>query len=413
MKNDKSEVLAIIPARGGSKGIPRKNIRLLAGHPLIAYSIEIAKRSSSVTRVIVTTDDQEIASVAKSLGAEVPFLRPSELAQDDTRDLPVFQHALKWLKENEGYQPKAVVQLRPTTPIRERNSVDQAVKILMENPLADSVRSVVIPDKNPFKMWQINPDGFMQPLIPIKDMAEAYNAPRQVLPSAYWHSGQVDVIRPETLLRKNSMSGEKILPIILDPMYSIDIDTLDTWQYAEWVIRSHKLDLIYPGREPRPWPAHVSLVAFDFDGVMTDNRVWVDEGGHEVVAAYRSDTFGISRLAAQGIPAIVISTETNPVVEARCRKINIEYIQGVKDKARVLTDILNQRGIDPAGVIFVGNDINDLGCFGLAGFAVAVADALPEALSVADHVLSKKGGHGAVRELCELILELTITGIWR
>ena len=400
-----NEVLAIIPARGGSKGIPRKNIRLLAGYPLIAYSIELARQSKQVTRVIVSTDDEEIATIAMGLGAEVPFMRPPELAQDDTRDLPVFQHALRWLKDNEGYQTKAVVQLRPTTPIRERDSVDRAVKNLMENPLADSVRSVVIPDKNPFKMWKINPDGFMQPLIPIMEIKEAFNAPRQALPPAYWHSGQVDVIRPEVLLDKNSMSGEKILPIVLDPMYSIDIDTLDTWQYAEWVILSHKLDLAYPGKTHRTWPKRVSLVAFDFDGVMTDNRVWVDEVGHEMVAAYRSDTFGISRLMAQGIPTVVISTETNPVVEARCRKIHIECIQSVNDKAPVLADILHQRGIAPEETIFVGNDINDLGCFEMAGFSVAVADALPEVLNAADLILSHKGGYGAVRELCELILD--------
>ena len=405
MSKQKNDVLAIIPARGGSKGIPRKNIRLLAGYPLIAYSIEIARQSKLVTRIIVSTDDDEIASIAKALGAEVPFMRPPELAQDDTRDLPVFQQALRWLKDNEGYEPTAVVQLRPTTPIRERDSVDRAINVLLENPSADSVRSVVIPDKNPFKMWLINPDGFMQPLISLEEMDEAYNAPRQALPSAYWHSGQVDVIRPETLFDKNSMSGEKILPIILDPMYSIDIDTLDTWQYAEWVIRSHKLDLAYPGKPHRTWPKRVSLVVFDFDGVMTDNRVWVDEGGHEMVAAYRSDTFGISRLAAQGISTLVISTETNPVVEARCQKIHIECIQGVTDKAPVLADILRQRNIAPEETIFVGNDINDLGCFKLAGYAVAVADAIPEALNSADLVLSHNGGYGAVRELCELILE--------
>jgi YrbI family 3-deoxy-D-manno-octulosonate 8-phosphate phosphatase len=405
MSKQKKEVLAIIPARGGSKGIPRKNIRLLAGHPLIEYSIEIARQSKLVTRIIVSTDDEEIASIAKALGAEVPFMRPSELAQDDTRDLPVFQQALRWLKDNEGYEPTAIVQLRPTTPIRERDSVDRAVKIILENPSADSVRSVVIPDKNPFKMWQIKPDGFIQPLIHINEMKEAYNAPRQALPSAYWHSGQVDVIRPETLLDKDSMSGDKILPIVLDPMYSIDIDTLDTWQYAEWVIRSHTLDLAYPGKSNRSWPKRVSLVAFDFDGVMTDNRVWVDEGGHEMVAAYRSDTFGISRLAAQGISTLVISTETNPVVEARCRKIHIDCIQGVTDKAPVLADVLHQRNIAPEETIFVGNDINDLSCFELSGYAVAVADAMPEALNSADLVLNHNGGYGAVRELCELILE--------
>ncbi len=200
------------------------------------------------------------------------------------------------------------------------------------------------------------------------------------------------------------MSGDNILPIILDPMYSVDIDTMDTWQYAEWVIRSHKLDLAYPGKPPRAWPEKISLAVFDFDGVFTDNRVWVDEQGHEMVAAYRSDSFGISRLASWGIPALVISTEPNPVVEARCKKMRVEYVHGVKDKVPVLSEILRQKGIPPSETIFTGNDVNDLGCFKLAGFAVAVADALPEALNNADLILKHRGGHGAVRELCELIL---------
>jgi YrbI family 3-deoxy-D-manno-octulosonate 8-phosphate phosphatase len=403
MKNEK-EVLVVIPARGGSKGIPRKNIRLLAGFPLIAYSIEIARQAALVTRIIVSTDDEEIAAVARGLGAEVPFLRPPELAQDDTRDLPVFQHALNWLNAKEGYIPELVVQLRPTTPIRERNSLDRAIKLMFDHPAADSVRAVVIPDKNPFKMWTISPDGMLKPLIQLDEIPEAYNAPRQSLPEAYWHSGQIDVIRPETLLVKNSMSGDNIVPITLDPLYAVDIDTMDTWQYAEWVIRSHKLDLAYPGKPPRSWPEKISLAVFDFDGVFTDNRVWVDEQGHEMVAAYRSDSFGISRLASWGIPTLVISTEPNPVVEARCKKMKVEYVHGVQDKVPVLSEILRQKGIPPNETIFTGNDINDLGCFKLAGFAVAVADALPEALNNADLILQHRGGHGAVRELCELIL---------
>ena len=112
------EILAIIPARGGSKSIPRKNIRPLAGHPLIAYSIAAGRQSRLVTRTIVSTDDEEIAAVARQYGAETPFLRPAEFAQDNTTDFPVFTHALGWLKEHEGYQPDIIVQLRPTSPIR-------------------------------------------------------------------------------------------------------------------------------------------------------------------------------------------------------------------------------------------------------------------------------------------------------
>ncbi|MBI1855503.1 MAG: acylneuraminate cytidylyltransferase family protein, partial [Chloroflexi bacterium] len=126
-----TEILALIPARGGSKGIPRKNIRSFAGYPLIAWSIAAAKQSGLVTRIIVSTDDDEIAAVAREWGAETPFMRPTELAQDKTLDLPVFEHALKWLAENENYKPDVLIQLRPTSPIRPRDLVDDAVRILL------------------------------------------------------------------------------------------------------------------------------------------------------------------------------------------------------------------------------------------------------------------------------------------
>ncbi len=151
------EVLAIIPARGGSKGIPRKNIRSFAGAPLIAWSIAAAQQSNTVTRVIVSTDDEEIAAVARQYGAETPFLRPAEFAQDQTTDLPVFEHALDWLAAHEQYQPNVVVQLRPTSPVRPVGLVDDAVQLLLSRAGADSVRGVVPAGQNPHKMWKIDP----------------------------------------------------------------------------------------------------------------------------------------------------------------------------------------------------------------------------------------------------------------
>src|SRR5512134_4019719 len=146
-----TEILALIPARGGSKGIPRKNIRSFAGYPLIAWSIAAAKQAACVTRIIVSTDDAEIAAVAREYGAETPFLRPAELAQDQTTDLPVFEHVIEWLEANEGYQPDIVIQLRPTSPIRPKDCIDHAVKILMEHTEADCVRGVVTAGQNPYK----------------------------------------------------------------------------------------------------------------------------------------------------------------------------------------------------------------------------------------------------------------------
>src|SRR5690606_27318064 len=150
--NHMPEILALIPARGGSKGIPRKNIRSFAGYPLIAWSIAAAKESSHITRIIVSTDDEKIASVAKECGAEAPFLRPAEISQDNTTDLPVFEHALKWLEDVEGYRPDVVIQLRPTSPLRPKGMIDSAIRILQDHKDADCVRGVVAAGQNPFKM---------------------------------------------------------------------------------------------------------------------------------------------------------------------------------------------------------------------------------------------------------------------
>jgi CMP-N-acetylneuraminic acid synthetase len=234
------EALVLIPARGGSKSIPRKNIRPFAGHPLIAYSIAAGLAAELVTRVIVSTDDEEIAAIARQYGAEAPFLRPAEFSQDQTPDLPVFQHALKWLAEHEGYQPEIVVQLRPTSPLRRTWHIDQAVARLMEHPEADAVRTVCIPFQNPFKMWRIGPDGYMHPLLEA-GFHEPYNMPRQALPEVYWQTGYVDAAWADTILDKGSMTGERILPLVIDPGEWIDIDSPDDWRRAERLLESGEL----------------------------------------------------------------------------------------------------------------------------------------------------------------------------
>jgi N-acylneuraminate cytidylyltransferase len=401
------EVLAIIPARGGSKGIPRKNIRSFAGHPLIAYSIEAGLQAKTVTRVIVSTDDEEIAAVARQYGAEVPFLRPAEFAQDRTLDLPVFQHVLAWLGEHEHYQPDVVVQLRPTSPVRPPTLVDEAVCLLLDNPQADSVRGVVPSGQNPHKMWRIDPEtGRMKPLLMVEGVAEPYNAPRQALPPVYWQTGHIDAIRPR-VFAQDSMSGSIILPVMIDPAYTVDIDTPKDWARSEWLVWHSDLDIVYPGRPGgrRPIPARVDLVVFDFDGVLTDNRVWNDADGRELVASYRSDSIGLNNLRKAGIAALVLSSEVNPVVSARCRKLKLDVVQGVDDKAAALKNILSDRGLDPAHVIYVGNDTNDLPCFPLVASAIAVADSQPQVLRSADIVLNQPGGRGAVRELCDLLIQ--------
>lgn len=401
-----TETLALIPARGGSKGIPRKNIRNFAGYPLIAWSIAAGLQADTVTRVILSTDDDEIAAVAREYGAEVPFMRPAELAQDRTPDLPVFEHALKMLEEVGGYKPDVVVQLRPTSPIRPQGMVDEAVRILLSQDDADCVRGVVPAGQNPHKMWRFaGDDKPLMPLLEVEGIAEPYNAPRQSLPPVYWQTGHIDAIRLSTIANKHSLTGDVIYPLVIDPRYTVDIDTLSDWAKYEALVCSG-LEIVLPSdRSKRPMPETIKLLVLDFDGVLTDNRVWVNQDGVEAVAANRSDSYGLSLLREAGVESLVISKETNPVVAARCKKMNVPYLQSIDDKEKALSDLLAEKGIDPSQVVFIGNDVNDLPGFRVAGWSVAVADALPEVIREADFVLANRGGHGAVRELCDLILK--------
>ena len=340
MVGEPEEVLAVVQARGGSKGLPRKNLRLLAGHPLVAYSVASARAAKGVTRVIISTDDAEIADVARQYGADVPFMRPPELAADDTPDFPLFEHALGWLAEHENYRPGVVIQLRPTTPLRPRGMVDRAIAVLQSDPAADCVRGVTIPKQTPYKMWRDGEDGCLLPLMET-EFAEPYNMPRQYLPNSYWQTGHVDVIRTTTITKKHSLTGTRVRPIMVDVSFCVDIDTLVDFDLAEEAIHQKHLDIDFPrpvvAGPLRGWPEPIGLLVFDFDGVFTDNRVYVFEDGHEAVACSRGDGMGLSLLRDAGVPMAVLSTEVNSVVATRCRKLKLECRHGLDDKRSALS----------------------------------------------------------------------------
>lgn len=240
-------VLALITARSGSKGIPNKNIVPFLKRPLLDWSVLAAQQSPKVTRVIVTTDDEEIAGYARAAGAETPFLRPAELAQDDTLDLPVFQQALNWLSDQEGYKPELVVHLRPTSPLRPPGLIDSGIDLMQTNPQADSLRAVCLPVNNPYKMWLLEENRpFMTPFVN-SGFDEPYNQPRQALPTAYWQIGVLDVIKSETILEKNSMTGDRVLPLIVDSSLAVDIDDPASLAHAERVCRQARIEALLDG----------------------------------------------------------------------------------------------------------------------------------------------------------------------
>ena len=257
------EVLALIPARSGSKSIPDKNIRSVGGKPLLAWSIQHAQQAECVDRVIVSTDSTLYAEIAKSYGAEVPFIRPAHLAGDSVRDQPVFEHALRWILEAEGRVPSVCVHLRPTSPLRDPSAIDAMVRLLLEHPDADSVRSVTPAPHTPYKMWRVRNDGYLEPLLSLTGVDEPYNSPRQALPEVLLQTASVDVVRSAVVLERGSMSGTTILPY-LEPNL-LDIDSIGELETA-----GHLLNVM-----SRPFGTP-EVLCFDIDGVLAT----LVEGNH-------------------------------------------------------------------------------------------------------------------------------------
>ena len=385
------ECLAIIPARGGSKGIPRKNVLPLAGKPLIAYNILEARRSRFITRLVVSTDDPEIAAVAQHYGAEVVW-RPAEISGDTASSESALLHVLESLQQSEGYQPEILAFLQCTSPLTLAEDIDGTLQALLDQQ-ADTALAVI-----PFHyfLWHtaengatgINHDKNFRPL-------------RQQREPQYLETGAVYAMRvPGFLQARHRFFGKTVL-YSMPAERRLEIDDPVDFQVAEVLLHAQHIQ----ARLQR-LPEKIAALVLDFDGVITDNKVIVLQDGREAVVADRSDGWGIGKLKKIGLPLWILSTEPNPVVQARAAKLGIPCLQGLGSrKGEALKRLLADQNIDPAQVVYAGNDDNDLECMALVGCAVAPADAYPKALAQADLVLEHRGGDGAVRELCELILQ--------
>lgn len=218
--------LAIIPARGGSKSIPYKNIASMGGKPMIYYTIKAAQEAKLLDAFLVSTDDEKIAKVAKKYGADAPFLRPAKLATDNAVDIDYLKHAVEWVEKERGWTPDIIVNLRPTAPLRTGKDIDQIIK-LMDDTGCDSVKTVNIPYENPFKMWFMDDKtSKMKPFMKTKWYPKLFtDVPRQWLPNHYWQNCIVDATRAE-FIKKGRVFGPDIRGIVTDPRRSIDIDEL-------------------------------------------------------------------------------------------------------------------------------------------------------------------------------------------
>ncbi len=235
------KILAFIPARSGSKRIPDKNIKLLDGKPLIAYTIEAAKTSKQINRIVVSTDSKDIAAVSRQYGAEVPFMRPEDISQSDSTEMQFFEHALSWFADHENYEPDLIVLLYPTSPFRRSNSIDSAIEEMLKHPEADSLRSVRLCSEHPYKMWVIE-DGFLKPFVKEKD-PNIHTLSYQFLPTVYIQNACIYITKPATIKNKKSPTGDVIIPFIMDEVESIDINTPMDFQFAEMIIERLQTEL--------------------------------------------------------------------------------------------------------------------------------------------------------------------------
>jgi len=385
------QTLAIIPARGGSKGIPRKNVRLLAGKPLIAHTLEAARKSRFIRRVVVSTDDPEIAAVSQRYGAEVVW-RPAEISGDMASSESALAHALEHLRSTEGYGPDLVVFLQCTSPLTVTEDIDGTVQALLDEN-ADTALAVT-----PFHyfLWHRDTRGDAVGI----NHDKRVRLLRQQREPQYRETGAVYVMRAQGFLQARHRFFGKTAIHVIPLERCLEIDDPVDFEIAEMLLQEQQ-------REQRAnlLPHPVAALVLDFDGVFTDNRVIVSQNGGEAVVCDRGDGWGLAQLKKLGLPILVLSTEANPVVQARCVKLGIPCRHGLQEKLAALDEWLGERGIARSQVVYVGNDVNDLACLTAVGCGVAVADAHPQVLAAARIVLTAGGGRGAIRQICDMVLQ--------
>ncbi|MCG0067295.1 N-acylneuraminate cytidylyltransferase [Streptomyces tricolor] len=392
-------VLAVIPARGGSKGVPAKNLAPVGGVPLVARAVRECRASRLVTDVVVSTDDQAIAAAAREAGAEV-VLRPAAIAGDTATSEAAVRHAMDTHEALHGAPVDVVLLVQCTSPFLVREDIDGVAAAVAENG-ADTAVTVA-----PFYgfIWRegeteteggagagggvgVNHDKSFRPR-------------RQDRPQDFLETGAAYAMDAAGFRERGHRFFGRTELVRTDPARVLEID--DPHDLA----RARALAPLFDADRPGALPTadDVDAVVLDFDGTQTDDRVLIDSDGREFVAVHRGDGLGIAALRRSGLKLLILSTEQNPVVAARARKLKIPVLHGIDRKDLALKQWCEEQGIAPERVLYVGNDVNDLPCFALVGWPVAVASAHDVVRGAARAVTTVPGGDGAIREIASWIL---------
>ncbi|MER6024800.1 N-acylneuraminate cytidylyltransferase [Streptomyces sp. NPDC001851] len=437
-------VLAVIPARGGSKGVPAKNLAPVGGVPLVARAVRECRAARLVTDVVVSTDDQAIAAAAREAGAEV-VLRPAAIAGDTATSEAAVLHAMDAHEALHGAAVDVVLLVQCTSPFLVREDIDGVASAVIEGG-ADTALTVA-----PFHgfVWRDAVDGLAshgepsptgtltegraaaeEPTLPARPAAgpgtgsadaaaggghaapaptagghgvnhdKSYRPRRQDRPQDFLETGAAYAMAaPGFRKHRHRFFGRTEL-VRTDPARVLEID--DPHDLA----RARALAPLFDADRPGALPAHddIDAVVLDFDGTQTDDRVLIDSDGREFVSVHRGDGLGIAALRRSGLKMLILSTEQNPVVAARARKLKLPVLHGIDRKDLALKQWCEEQGIAPERVLYVGNDVNDLPCFALVGWPVAVASAHDVVRGAARAVTTVPGGDGAIREIASWIL---------
>ncbi|WP_413455306.1 cytidylyltransferase domain-containing protein [Glutamicibacter sp. FR1] len=378
-KTNQPNAMAIIPARGGSKGIRLKNLREVGGKSLLGRAIESARSAAAVSDVVVSTDHEQIKAEALRYGARV-IDRPADIAGDTASSESVLLHALA----NAESQPEITVFIQCTSPFIDPEDLDAAIAAVASQRADVSFAAVA---DHGFH-WGLDPQGEAVAV----GHDKLHRPRRQDREPRFRETGAFYVMDTRGFLEAGHRFFGKVRVHEVPAEHGIDVDTEADLMLAGLAVPAN--------REP----IEVDAVITDFDGVHTPDTAYVDEHGTETVRVSRSDGMGVARLRAAGVKFLILSKETNPVVAARAAKLKVEVAHGIENKAEYLARWLADESINPARVAYVGNDINDLGAMALVGWPITVADAHHDVHLAARHTLTRKGGDGAVRELAELVL---------
>jgi len=371
--------LVVIPARGGSKGIPGKNLQTVGGLTLVGRAVRTARAAITVGRVVVSTDDPAIAQEARRHGADV-VERPAELSGDTASSESAVLHALDALADD----PEITVLLQCTSPFVDPADLDAAI-----TAVAEAVHDVVVA-VTPTHDFQWTLDG--DTVRPVGHSID--NRPRRQERAPHFReTGAFYAMRTAGLRTAGTRFFGDIGIRPVDPDTSLEIDEPGDLE------RARRLAAAQPQRL-----TGVEAIVTDFDGVHTDDHAYVDAAGVEQVRVHRGDGLGVAAIRRERIPFLILSKERNAVVAARATKLGVDVLQGIDDKAAALKEWAADNHIDLANTVYVGNDVNDLPALALVGRPVAVADARPEVLAAAQLILTRRGGDGAVRELCDMVL---------